>query len=676
MQMNRLSKKIVITHKKGIHTRVAAFISYKASQISNKYNVKLFIGKSEKIKMIPLSSMLVLTSINIKPFEKICIACEGEYNVRIALEEMISLITGDIEWSENEVDGIDAIIDKNTFTSDQLVENIVNGVIVVNEKNEIILFNHIAEDIVKAKRRDVLGMNANSIIKNSKLSEVLKTGAPILNEKQVINNNTVITNRNPIIINGEICGAIAIFQNISELEKLTTKFESVNSVKNMFGNMLESFSEGICLLDLDGKISYTNNNFLDFLWIEENTIKNKNITVIFPEINIENLIDSNKHEIIFNIERENNKFVVSILNMFSNGEKIGFIMTMHKKLHINLLLKQLKKEEERANYFKEELLKKEPLNIAFDQIIGTSDTLHEVKYMANKASKTNATVLIYGESGTGKELMAKAIVAASNRKDESFIKLNCAAIPSTLIESELFGHVKGSFTGAINNKIGKFELANNGTIFLDEIGDLSISTQVKLLRVIQEREVVKIGSNKTIKINVRIIAATNRNLNKMMNEGLFRKDLFYRLNVIPIKIPLLKDRISDIPILVEYFVKKICLKEDIENKKITSEFIEALKKYSWPGNIRELENMIERCIAFSDDIIDSELLPSYITLKEIKNEEIINGPLLKMEEYEKAIIKKALSDYPSYNKAAKALGITHRTVSLKAKKYNIEKRKK
>ncbi|MEA1976083.1 MAG: sigma 54-interacting transcriptional regulator [Bacillota bacterium] len=673
MKKSRVSKKILITHCKGIHTRVAAFIAYKASQINNKYNVKLLISKTSDINMVPISSMLILTSLNIKYLDEIFIACEGTNNIEDALSEIIFHLKDDIELKKDDIDIIDDLIDKNTLTSEQLVESISNGVVVVNEKNEIILFNHIAEKIVSISRDLAIGRNVNDVIPGSKLKNVLDSKKPMINDKQVINDITIITNRTPIIINNEICGAIAIFQNISEIEKLTNKLESVNNIKNTFGNMLETFSEGVCLIDLFGQITYTNYNFMDFLNYDESVIK-QDINILFPQIEIDKLIKNPDINQVFNIKIKNNKILITISSIYNKSELIGFMMVVDKELHIRSLVKQLKNEEERSNYFKEELLKKEPLDKAFDQIIGSSNTLHEVMYMANKASKTSATVLIYGESGTGKELIVKAIVGASDRKDKPFIKLNCAAIPYALIESELFGHIRGSFTGAIKDKMGKFELANTGTIFLDEIGDLPLDMQVKLLRVLQEREIIRIGSNKIVKIDVRVIAATNRNLNEMIKEGTFRKDLFYRLNVIPMQLPLLKDRVEDIPALVEYFIKKICLNEGIEEKKVTVEFIEQLKKYSWPGNIRELENMIERCIALSDNRIDSSLLPSYITLREKENSnKVINGPLLTMMEYDRAIIKKALEIYPSFNQAAKALGITHRTVSMKASKYNIKK---
>ena len=673
MKKSRVSKKIVITHCKGLHTRVAAFIAYKASQINNKYNVKLLISKTSDVNMVPISSMLILTSLNIRYLDEIFVACEGTDNIEDALNEIIFHLTGEIKLKKDDIDIVDELIDKNTLTSEQLVESISNGVVVVNEKNEIILFNHIAEKIVSISREVAIGRNVNDVIPGSKLKNVLDSKKPMINDKQVINDITIITNRTPIIINNEICGAIAIFQNISEIEKLTNKLESVNNIKNTFGNMLETFSEGVCLIDLFGQITYTNYNFMDFLNYDESVIT-QDIKILFPQIEIDKLIENPDINQVFNIKIKNNKILINISSIYNKDELIGFMMVADKELHIRSLVKQLKNEEERSNYFKEELLKKEPLDKAFDQIIGSSDTLHEVMYMANKASKTSATVLIYGESGTGKELIVKAIVGASSRKDKPFIKLNCAAIPYALIESELFGHIRGSFTGAIKDKMGKFELANNGTIFLDEIGDLPLDMQVKLLRVLQEREVIRIGSNKTVKIDVRVIAATNRNLNEMIKEGTFRKDLFYRLNVIPMKLPLLKDRAEDIPALVEFFIKKICLNEGINEKKVTVEFTEQLKKYSWPGNIRELENMIERCIALSDDKIDSSLLPSYITLREESfSNELINGPLATMEEYDKAIIKKALEIYPSFNQAAKALGITHRTVSMKASKYNIKK---
>jgi len=240
------------------------------------------------------------------------------------------------------------------------------------------------------------------------------------------------------------------------------------------------------------------------------------------------------------------------------------------------------------------------------EMIGQSAALENVRQMIERVAPTDARVLITGENGTGKELVARLIHEKSNRANAPFVEVNCAAIPSELIESELFGHEKGAFTSAIRQRIGKFEQADNGTIFLDEIGDMSLSAQTKVLRVLQENELSRVGSDKSIKVNVRVIAATNKDLKKEIEKGNFREDLFHRLNVIPIHVPSLDERKEDIPLLVEHFTELICSEEGIHPKKFEPDAIKALQQRSWTGNIRELRNVVERLIILGSPVITKE----------------------------------------------------------------------
>jgi two-component system nitrogen regulation response regulator NtrX len=253
------------------------------------------------------------------------------------------------------------------------------------------------------------------------------------------------------------------------------------------------------------------------------------------------------------------------------------------------------------------------LKLSFEdryRMVGQSTTLEKVTEAIRRAAPTNATVLITGESGVGKELVARAIHRNSLRKDESFVQVNCAAIPEELIESELFGHEKGSFTGATEKQIGKFELAHKGTIFLDEVGDMSLRTQAKVLRVLQEGEVERIGSQKTIQVDVRVIAATNKNLEEQIEKGEFREDLYFRLSVIPVRVPALRERTEDIPALVQHFVKQFSAENNFRAKTVAPEAMDALRRHPWRGNVRELRNTIERLIIMSPQ---ETILPEDLT---------------------------------------------------------------
>lgn len=246
-----------------------------------------------------------------------------------------------------------------------------------------------------------------------------------------------------------------------------------------------------------------------------------------------------------------------------------------------------------------------------NQMVGESSAIEHVRDIINKVAPTEARVMITGANGTGKEVVARLLHEGSNRADKPMVEVNCAAIPSELIESELFGHIKGSFTGAIKDRAGKFEQADGGTLFLDEIGDMSMAAQTKVLRALQENEITRVGSDKPIKVNVRVLAATNKDLPKEIAAGHFREDLFHRLNVIPIHVPSLKERISDIPLLVNYFAEQICGEQRIATKTFDNESIEALQAREWTGNVRELRNVVERLIILAGNTITKEDVELY-----------------------------------------------------------------
>ena len=306
-------------------------------------------------------------------------------------------------------------------------------------------------------------------------------------------------------------------------------------------------------------------------------------------------------------------------------------------------------------------------------IIGNSNALSRVFGFLEQVSGTDTSVLILGESGVGKELVADAIHQNSPRRDKPFIKVNCAALPETLLESELFGHEKGAFTGAQAQKKGRFELADGGTIFLDEIGDISPTTQIKLLRVLQEREFERLGGVGPIKTDVRIITATNRNLEEMIENGDFRQDLYYRLNVFPINVPSLRDRKTDIIPITDFFVEKYRKLHNKEIRRISTPAIDMLSSYHWPGNVRELENCIERAVLLSTEgVIRGHHLPPSLQAAEETSERTGNNLQGTLDSMEKELILDALKESKgNMAKAARDLGLTERVMGLRAKKYSI-----
>ncbi len=326
------------------------------------------------------------------------------------------------------------------------------------------------------------------------------------------------------------------------------------------------------------------------------------------------------------------------------------------------------------------ILQRRRIENLFDasRIVGRSERMKHILETVAMVAPTEASVLILGESGTGKELIANALHQGSNRADKRFIKVNCAALPETLLESELFGHEKGAFTGAVGRRPGRFELADGGTIFLDEIGEMTPATQAKLLRVLQEREFEPLGSTRTVKVNIRIIAASNRILKDEVQKGTFRGDLFYRLNVVPIELPPLRERREDIPLLIEHFLKIYNEKNNRRLKGFHPRALDALMRYPWPGNIRELENVVERAVMLtSDEYAPFSELPEAIRgatgdpLLEEARQGIRSG--MTIREMERELIIKTLEDNEgNRTRTSRILGITRRTLQLKLKEYGID----
>jgi formate hydrogenlyase transcriptional activator len=336
-----------------------------------------------------------------------------------------------------------------------------------------------------------------------------------------------------------------------------------------------------------------------------------------------------------------------------------------------------KQSEERPK--QENVTLREEVNKAamFDEIVGTSSPLQEVLSLVSKVAPTDATVLVTGETGTGKELVARAIHRRSRRSSRAFVSVNCAAIPRDLIASELFGHEKGSFTGAVQRRLGRFELAEGGTIFLDEVGELPVETQVALLRVLQEHEFERVGGTRSIQTNVRVIAATNRNLQAAIAAGTFRSDLFYRLNVFPIEMPPLRERREDIPSLVEYFIDRYARKLGKNIRGVSSRTLELFQACPWPGNIRELQNVIERSVIVCETenfSVDDTWLPRQPLASECKSQSDFSQ---KLAAQEKEMIEAALSESRGQvfgpSGAAAMLGMPRSTVESKIRSLKINK---
>lgn len=666
------SRELIIKTPLGLHTRYSAMIVNKASEIESKYKVKLYIKKDSYTDWLGIS-MLAILSLKVLPGEGILIGCQNEGMIeKLAVQSLMDFIDKNInDSSEPEDSEIDEIIDASIVANEQVLESLPIGIVVIDIDQNIITINQYALRFIGCDRKDVNGKKINEVIPSSQLAHVMLSNLKKYGSTLHINNRVGLVNSSPLFINEKIIGAVSVIQDVSDLI-------GMKEINEKFTKILENSQDMICFLDENGIINYLNPAYIKNFSKVSTDIIGKSIFDVSPK-GLRAKVFKEKTLLKDVIHKKNGTNVISTIDpLFIDGEFKGVISTSRPVSLIKELMSKLNKSEQELDYYKNEFLRQLSKNSSFKNIIGSTRTLKDIMYMCQKASETTSTVLIRGESGTGKELIAKAIHNNSNRKNKPFVRVNCASIPENLLESELFGYEKGAFTGAVQSKPGKFAIADTGTIFLDEIGDMPLSMQVKLLRVLQEREIESVGGIAPKNIDVRVIAATNRNLEEMIEEGSFREDLYYRLNVLGINLPPLRERKEDIPELVEHFITKLNKKLNKSILGINQDALNLLIEYSWPGNIRELENIMERAINLCDgDYIDSKYLPSY--LKPIESTSfalnIDVDHILPFEEYEKQIIEAAMKKYKSFNKAGKALGLTHRTVSLKCKKYNIDVKK-
>ncbi len=463
---------------------------------------------------------------------------------------------------------------------------------------------------------------------------------------------------------------------LEEKEKLL----EIKKIKGELSAILSSVQEAIEVADINGVIKYVNPAFSRVTGIPEETRIGRNIFEVSPEGALAQAILTQRPVIGLRtrVGGSNAEVISNACPIIVDGNIYGAVVSFQPITDIMKLMDELKKSCHIIQDLHDRLGQVSSSKYSFDDIIGQAAGMVEAKIMARKAALSDSTVIIYGESGTGKELFAHALHRASSRNGKPFIKVNCAAIPETLLESEFFGHEKGAFTGATKTKLGKFELAQGGTIFLDEIGDMNLSLQAKLLRVLQEKEIERIGGTETIKVDVRVIAATNRDLKEMVKKGDFREDLFYRLNVVELHIPPLRERKEDLNLLVNHFITQFERKLGKKIKGISQGAFDRLYAYHWPGNVRELENILERAIVSMDK---EEDIVTHMHIGQLtgKTRDPVGWKpdyLEPIEEMEKKLIKRALEEFgvslEGKKQAASTLKISLATLYNKMKKYGYQ----
>lgn len=601
-----------------------------------------------------------------------------------------------------------------------------NGILTVNCEGKVIVINRVFTEILNMPEEKVVGQDIRQIVPKCRLCNVMESGIPLTSVYK-INGRVYMAEYYPLMGSDTLVGGVAIFSDITKTKSIEDDLNETTSYKKMLESILQTAYEGVVIVDKDSKIIMINDSFANFIETEPCKVKGCHISDVIkntrmPQVMMSGVAEYGHLEII-----GSHRAVVSTVPIILNNNVIAGVETIWFKdiEDMQTLYQRLNNLKKQLNYFKKELFKNKLTNYYnLDSIIGESQVIHNLKDLITRASKSISTILILGESGTGKELIAHAIHDLSERRKKNLIKINCAAIPDSILESELFGYAPGAFTGAQKGgKPGKFEMADKGTLFLDEIGDMPYHMQAKLLRFLQEKETERLGENMIRTVDVRVIAATNQDLHKKIKEGKFREDLFYRLNVMTIEAPPLRNHKKDIPLIVESFIERCNIISGRYIKGVATEVMEIFLEYDWPGNVRQLENVVESAYNMSDtNIIELDNVPinflreynerknqKDFTLLEHRedinkdniNKEIINNfkiannediyrkptensnfnkneintqvPLIEVRD---ALEKKTINDILLFVKgnksdAAKRLGITRASLYKKLKKYNL-----
>lgn len=573
--------------------------------------------------------------------------------------------------------GITVGVQELNFFYPKVLESVHNGVIAVNSEGTIIFRNGKAAEIFDCQSSEILGSHIESLVTNSKLIEVIRTREPETAYRRIINNRVILSNYIPVVHNEDVLGAIAVFEDVTELESIAEKLNSTEKLKATLEAIVQNSYEGLVVIDDQEKVVMMNKFYLDIAGLTEEEVVGRHIHEVSPHSQLPTTLRTGVAQLAEPWHVRGQDYMIMRIPIKKDGKNIGAIGKVLFNMDVaKVFAQKVIQLENDLEYYKEELRRLHSSEHTFHHIIGESGKITIAKNLAQRASRTSSTVLLTGESGTGKEVFAHAIHNAGSRSNGPFIKVNCAALPEQLLESELFGYAEGAFTGARKGgKPGKFELADHGTVFLDEIGDMSLSMQAKLLRVIQEREIERVGGTESVQVDVRLIAATNRDLPRMIAQNAFRLDLYYRLNVVTIELPALRERLEDIKPLTKFIIARLNQKLGTFIEGVSNEALEILCHYHWPGNIRELENVLERAINVSDErFLYPEHLPVQIRQAVDSGIPFYGQKTLEQGifEAERAILITALRRAKGNKvQAAKELGIHRSALYKKLARHNL-----
>lgn len=546
---------------------------------------------------------------------------------------------------------------------DAIFNSAHNGILSIDLEGRITSMNPPAEKMAMTTKEKALGKFLTDVVTPSGLLNVIRTGKGHT-EKYRVGKRKYLTHRTPLYDGKTLVGAVGVFQDISEIEFVSSELESVKQLLKEQETILDNSTDGICITDGEGAIIKCNQSFRQLF-----DVRNESPDYI-KDIARQVEAKGRPHNIMETSKDNKNSLIITANPIKNSSNQIDRVVINVKDMtEFDALRSELAKTKS--------ILEHMHLSERSETFIAKSPEMERLLETVQQVAKVDVTVLLSGESGVGKEEIAKLIQQSSPRSEGPFIKVNCGAIPESLMESELFGYEGGAFTGALKKgKAGLFEQADNGTIFLDEIGEIPNHLQVKLLRVLQEMEINRVGSSKTTKIDVRVIAATNRDLKELVVEGSFREDLFYRLNVIPIAIPPLRRRVEDIPILIDAYARMFAAKYH-KHLKFTKKAIQVLTNYQWPGNVRELVNMIERIYvtASNPEVGEQEVLSLFCKGDNqgmSQDQAIVVNQLLPLKEavdlLERELIYKASQSEKSYRGIARVLEVNPSTIVRKVKK--------
>jgi PAS domain S-box-containing protein len=556
-----------------------------------------------------------------------------------------------------------------------------NGIIVIDKNNRIQLINQTGEKILGLKQENIQGYLFDDIFPDLSLDSVIKDSRVIVGVKERLNGVKTLCNISPIIVENGVAGAIIIFQTLTDLDRVASELESTKRLYETLLTVLNIAYEAIIVVDDQGKVILVNEAACRFFGKQEQELLNRPVNRLVENTRLlrtlrTGVAETNKIEII-----GGRPYVASSIPIIRNGKIIGAIgKIVYRQLEeVKELAERLVQMDQELNYYKERAGNARDI-ITFDRIVTVNKEMLKLKHEAEVVARGTSTILLTGESGTGKELFAEAIHNASPRRKGPFVKVNCAAVPENLLESEFFGYAPGAFTGAQKGgKPGKFAVADGGTLFLDEIGDMPLNLQSKLLRVLHDKCFEAVGSNRTVKVDVRIIAATNQDLLQKVEAGEFRQDLYYRLNVINFKLVPLRYRPEDIVPLVHVFLQKFNKEFGLHLEDVSPEVRKILVNHHWPGNVRELKNVIERAVNFSTGaILETESLPFYLreqgkpghTSSGVDNTYFTGYP--KNSHIDRETLLQVLRQVNgNKSRAAKMLGISRSWLYEKMRRYNI-----